>query len=185
MAAINIVDSVKIQNDTNDLLQIDSITNSAYIIPVEHGYIHKGLGFFLSHSTIVDANNNYDILLINPTNNNLHLMNHNATAAFSPGEFSIYEDAIINDNGSSLTIKNSNRLSSNIPNATIYENPNINDIGYELDCDFIIGSKVSGGITSEISFEWILKQNSNYIFRYKNNSGIAADLNIKLFFLEV
>ena len=185
MAGGNIVDEVKQIDNDGDIAEIDGLTGSVYSIALEHGIIHQGKGFFLSHSAIVDVADNYDILFVTHSDKDEHLMHHKVTATSSPGEFCLFESSTVSASGDVLTLLNCDRQSAITPIVIISENPIIDVLGTEIDCDIITGPKLSGGITTEVVFEWILKRNTNYLFRYANASGIRTDINISTFHMEL
>ena len=185
MAGINIVDEVKqIDNDGN-VAKIDDISGSIYTVELEHGIIHQGKGFFLSKDTIVGIEENYDILFVTPSDKDVHLMHHNITATSSPGEFCLYESTTVSASGDDLTPLNCNRQSDITPSVLVSENPEVDVLGIKIDCDILTGTKLSGGITTEVVFEWVLKRSTKYLFRYMNASGIRTDINISTFHMEL
>lgn len=185
MAGINIVDEIKIKDSADDLLGIDGITGSANTIIVEHAMIHAGKGFFLSHEDIVDTGDFFDILFITPSDKDVHLMTHKIVSTVSPGEFCLYEGTTVSASGDELSFFNCNRQSSITPEVLVYENPDVTDLGTKIDCDILTGTKFEGGITTEVVFEWILKRNTKYIFRYINAAGIKTDINVSTFHMEL
>ena len=185
MAGINIVDEVKqIDNDGN-VAKIDEISGALYTIPVEHGIIHQGKGFFLGVDAVVDVGDTYDILIVTPSDKDMHLMAHQVTATSSPGEFCIHESVTASVSGDEIDFNNNNRQSDIEPSVKAYINPTIDDTGVELDCDMLAGTKLSGGSTLDYASEWILKRNTLYLFRYTNASGIRTDINISTFHMEL
>lgn len=185
MAGGNIVDEVKQIDSDGNIAKIDAVSGSTYSIALEHGIIHQGKGFFISHDAIVDAGDDYDILFVTPADKNVHLMHHKVTATSSPGEFCLYESTTINASGAEILSLNCNRQSSIIPTVIISKNPDIDTLGTEIDCDILTGSKLSGGITTEIVFEWVLQKSTTYLFRYTNASGIKTDIGISIFHMEI
>lgn len=185
MGAINIVDEIKVKDNADNLLAIDSLTNSANTIIVEHAIIHAGKGFFLSLESTVDTSDFFDILYITPSDKDVHLMSHKVVSTVSPGEFCLYEDVTVSASGDELLLPNCNRLSSIMPTVLAYENPTVTDLGLKIDCDILTGTKFEGGMTTEVVFEWILKRSTKYIFRYINAGGIKTDINISAFHMEL
>ncbi len=185
MAGINIVDEVKQIDSDGNVARIDALTGSTYTLELEHAIIHEGKGFFVSHDNIVEVGDNFDILFVTPSDKDVHLMHHKVTATSSPGEFCLYESTTVSASGDELTPSNCNRQSSITPLVKISKNPNIDTLGIKIDCDILTGSKLSGGITTEVIFEWILKRNTKYLFRYVNASGIRTDINISTFHMEL
>ena len=185
MAGINIVDEVKqIDNDGN-VAKIDDISGSTYTLALEHGIIHQGKGFLIVHDHVVDSGDTYDMLFVTPPDKDIHLMHHKVTATSSPGEFCLLESVTVSVSGDELTPYNCNRQSDNTPSVIVSENPTIDTFGIEIDCDILTGSKLSGGITTEVVFEWILKRSTNYLLRYTNASGIRTDISVVTFHMEL
>ncbi len=183
MAGGNIIDAVKIQDEDANIVKVDA-TGSAYTIPVEHGVIHQGLAFTLVHNTVVAANSTYDILFQTPATE-IHLMAHKIVTTTAPGQLCLFESPTVSASGTPLTSMNNLRSSAVTPNTVICKEPDITTEGTQVDCDFITGSKLEGGMTSELAFEWILKSNEYYLFRYQNASGIPTDANFSFFYMEI
>lgn len=185
MAGGNIIDEIKQTDSDGNIAKIDSLTSSIYTIPVEHGYIHQGKAFTLSYSAVILENNFSDILLITPAVTSIHLMRHKIIATASPGEVCVYEDVTVSASGSPLVAYNVDRSSASESTTLIYKTPTVSALGTLIDCAPITGAKLEGGGTTDVSFEWILKANAYYLFRYSNAAGIPADTNFSLFYLEV
>ena len=185
MAGINIVDEVKQIDSDGNVAKIDDISGATYIIPLEHGIIHQGKGFFLSIDAIVDKGDNYDVLLVTPPDKDVHMMSHQITVTSSPGEFCLHESVTASISGDEIDFSNSNRQSATEALVSVYVNPTIDDEGVEIDCDMLSGTKLSGGSSLEYASEWILKRNTLYLFRYVNASGIRTDINISTFHMEL
>lgn len=185
MAGINIVDEVKQIDSDGNIAKIDGLTGSAYTMELEHGIIHEGKGFFIVHDQVVDAGENFDILFVTPSDKDVHLMHHKVTATSSPGEFCLFESTTVSASGDIISSHNCNRQSPITPSLIVSGNPSIDTLGTQIDCDIITGSKLSGGITTEVVFEWILKRSTTYLFRYTNASGIRTDINVSTFHMEL
>ena len=183
MAGGNIIDAVKIQDEDTNIFKIDT-TGAAYTIPVEHGIIHQGLAFTLVHRTVVAANTTYDILIHTPASE-IHLMAHKVSSTTSPGQLCMFESPTFSASGTPLTSMNNLRSSAVTPNTIICKDSDITTVGTQIDCDFITGAKLEGGMTSEIAFEWILKSDAYYLFRYQNAAAIPADANFSFFYMEI
>lgn len=185
MAGGNIIDEIKQIDSDGTVAKIDNISGSVYSIALEHGIIHQGKGFFLSNSAVVPVADNYDMLFVTPTDKDIHLMHHTVHATSTPGEFCLFESNTISASGDILTPINCNRQSAITPTLIVSKNPEIDTLGTRIDCDTLTGTKLSGGITTEVVFEWILKRDTNYLFRYINASGIITDVNLSTFHMEL
>ena len=185
MAGIHIVDEVKQIDGDGNIAKIDDISGSAYIIPLEHGIIHEGKGFFLSVDTQIDPGEFYDVLFITPDDKDVHLMYHEAISTSTPGEFCLHEAPTTSSLGDPLSLVNNNRQSVITPEVLVYENPVVTVPGSEIDCDTLTGTKTTGGSSTDYSSEWILKRSTKYLFRYMNASGIRTDVNISSFHMEL
>lgn len=184
MAGGNIIDEVKQIDSDGNIAKIDALTGATYTLAAEHGLIHEGRGFFLSHKTVVAANSTYDILF-SISSNYVHLMSHTVITTTSPGELCLFESATVSASGTPLTLLNSYRESSITSNSLAFSEPTVSSVGNLIDCDFITGGRFEGGISTAVSAEWVLKLNTNYLFRYSNASASAADANFSIFYLEV
>ena len=185
MAGINIVDEIKqIDSDGNEA-KIDDVSGALYTIPVEHGVIHQGKGFFLDVDAVVDIEGNYDVLFVTPPDKDVHMMSHQVTVTSSPGEFCLYESVTASVSGDEINFNNLNRQSDIEPLVNVYINPTIDTLGMMIDCDLIVGTKLSGGSTLEYASEWILKRSTLYLLRYTNASGIKTDVSVSTFHMEL
>lgn len=185
MAGINIVDEVKQIDDDGNVAKIDTLTGATYIVPIEHGIIHQGRGFGLSLDAVVDVGRTFDVLIVTPSDKDIHLMSHQLTATSSPGEFCLFESTVASVSGDEVDYSNNNRQSDIEASLKAYINPTIDDVGVEIDCDILAGTKLSGGLSLEYAAEWILKRSTSYLFRYTNASGINTDIDISTFHMEL
>ena len=185
MAGGNIVDEVKQIDSDGNIAKIDGVTGSIYTIPLEHGYIHQGKAFTLSYDVVIPKNDFSDVLFITPAVTSIHLMAHKVVTTTSPGEVCVYEAVTVSASGSPITPYNADRSSASESTVLIYKIPTVSGLGTMIDCDPITGTKLEGGGTTDVDFEWILKPNTHYLFRYSNASGIPTDANFSLFYLEV
>ena len=185
MAGINIVDEIKQIDGDGNVAKIDDISGAIYTIPLEHGIIHQGKGFFLGLDAVIDEGDIYDVLFITPSDKDIHLMSHQVTATSSPGEFCLMEGVTASVSGDTVDFYNNNRESANEPSVIAYINPTVDDGGILIDCDMLTGTKLSGGSSVHYAAEWILKRSTIYMFRYTNASGIRTDINISTFHMEL
>lgn len=184
MGSINIVDAVKITDNEGNIADVDQYTNNFGIIATEHKKIHEGKGFTFNKNFIVPKNGYLDVLIVNPAGNFPHLRYYGIEATGAPCEICLFENVITNTDGDIQTLSNNNLNSANTPNLQVYLNADISDYGDEIDCDFIVGSKVEGGNVSPLALEWVLVPSSKYNIRFANKSGDVLDLNFHLFFYE-
>lgn len=183
MAGINIVDEVKITDGTNDV-EVDQYSKALNVIDSVHKQIHDGVGFTYTKDFIIEANSEEILYIKNPTLNFPHLRVYAVEVTGSPGEVCLFKDTTASDDGDSQIVFNNNLASANSANLAIYTNPTITDIGNEIDCDIISGSKFGGGTAVPFFKEWILNQSENYAIKYENKSGIAIDVNMHVFWYE-
>ena len=147
------------------------LSNTLPIIPIEHHKIHGGKSFFIEDwLDISGQGTNLDILLVTGTNSPHFVWLFSSEASFVS---SFYEDCTASG-GSSLSIFNHNRNSSNTPTLSVYTGSTITDVG-NLLLRQLISSGHKEGSAREWNHEIILKPNSKYLLRVsKVDSGTDA-----------
>jgi len=128
---------------------------------------------------------NSDIRLLTPTSNAIAVF----ASIFGEGDadISIFEAATISA-GNALTAYNLNRTSSNTTGATITEGPTVSATGTTEILDVFIPSTVKKDavpFATASSFPRILVSNTEYLFRYTNQSGGTATISWVIQYAEI
>ena len=141
------------------------------------------VGVIFSHADRHTIANNtiFNYLLKTPASPaHVELLGLSFIASSTPINVSIYEDTIVSANGTAETLWNNNRnLSTNTPGSLLYLSPTVTSVGTELILTACPGAKSTAGSYRQDD-RIILKASANYLFRFENVSGAAADVAIKL-----
>lgn len=106
-------------------------------------------------------------------------------------EFEVYEDTVFTSPGNVNTtfIRNMNRLSTNPTELVVYDTPVVNTIGELVVHQLAIGAAGQnvnnpgfGGGKGDVSF--VLKPNTEHLFKVTNNSVLPVTLEAHYFFHE-
>jgi hypothetical protein len=178
-----------------DAVGIDAATNAMLTVSYEHHEIHSGSAFHVGYS-VTTANSDDDVTAIMFTTPNTTKWVH-ITATFtcsSAAEAILLEAPTLADSGdgSDLAVLNRNRNSSATSTVqSLEDTPTVGSVtkmneaewtqvgvsgGTELEHEYLAGGdgpKTLGG-TTRGSQEWVLKQNTTYIF-YLQNTGASAN----------
>ena len=188
---------VNIVDDDENIIGIDSSTRALEVIEYEHHEIHSGSSFHVGYS-VVTANSDNDVTAImfktSDTTKWIHVV-----ATFncgSPAEAIILETPTLADSGdgSDKVVLNRDRNSSTTSTSTIQsleDTPTVGSVttmnetewtavgvsdGTELEHEYLKGGngpRAVGGV-SRGTQEWVLKQNTIYVF-YLQNTGANAN----------
>ena len=176
-------------------LRMDLSTHSLQVIDYEHHEIHSGSSFHVSYS-VTTANSDDDVTAIMFTTPNTSKWIH-MVATFNAGaaaEAIILEAPTLADSGdgSDKVVLNRNRNSTTTSLVqSLEDTPTVGSVttmnetewtavgvsaGTELEHEFLVGGtgpKAAGGVARGTQ-EWILKQNTIYVF-YLQNTGANAN----------
>lgn len=173
--------STKILDKDGKPLEFDIITTGGtygYVIqiPIEHHKIHEG-----DHYVTVDYDNDVDIAgpkywhIKAPASGYIHLA-WRLKSSFN-GTVEFFESPTTSADGTALTPRNSDRNSSATATLQAFYDPTVSVAGTRLDVD-VIGSDgvnpvgADGGDLHRES-EWILKQNTSYLFKFTASTDNA------------
>jgi hypothetical protein len=178
-----------------DAVGIDSATNAMNVIEYEHHEIHAGSAFHVGYS-VTTASSDDDVTAIMFTTPNTAKWIH-IIATFtcsSAAEAILLEAPTLADSGdgSDKAVLNRNRNSSVTSTVqSLEDTPTVGSVttmteaewtqvgvsaGTELEHEYLAGGegpKALGGTTRGAQ-EWVLKQNTTYIF-YLQNTGASAN----------
>ncbi len=163
----------------------DAIRSSCMpTIEIDHFLIHKGVGFTCSDTDTVIASSTKNYLLKNTSSNPVHLREYLFVSTEGDAQLTLFESPTITSNGLPCTTKNNNRASSNTPNFDVFIGAVISADGDQLEHDLLVGGKRSGGSVSPVATEWVLAGNTNYLFKYINNTSQDDDVSFNFYVLE-
>ncbi len=172
---------------------IDQFAWALTVIDSEHRLIHDGMLFTANYRFDNLANGgNLDILLQVPAGSFPHLRAWSYSLEDGPCEFNLYENPTFSAAGTAITLQNNNRNSSNTSDVTATHTPTITSPGDAIlegqyipdpGGGFLSGSP--GAQAQDLSEEWVLKQNEDYLLRLTNNSGVVIDGSIYFVLYEI
>lgn len=173
---------VRSNNDgTSTPYTIIHINDPIKTIGFVHQLIHEGYGFHASEKISSLTNGSSYNLLLQTSNTETHLLITHIDSTAAPCDIFIFEDAIVSNVGTPVSVHNTNRINQLPYNGRLYHTPTITNDGTQLEYHIINGAKQSGGSSEVFDFEWVLKPNSNYLIRLTNNSTGTLDAGYELF----
>lgn len=148
----------------NTLLVVDNVTGAIITIDYEHHEVHAGnhygAGF---HVESLASGNSADVLIVTPNTTKWAHMVFFADVTAEAVVY-VYEGATVSAAGTAITPKNRNRNSTNTSGLTITHTPTVTGTGSAIASRHIgSGNQVGGDSRGE--YEFILKQNTTYLFR--------------------
>jgi len=170
-------------SDTEDRRAwLDSASHALETIEIEHFEVHRGDAYTIARFTSVAAGAFYDWEFTTPnTAKWLHMFFDIEVEAES--EISVYEDADLGVGGVDGAY-NRNRNSANVTGATIKINPAINALGTLLWSWKLGSGKKFGGESRERN-EFVMKQDTTYLFRVKNTSASPGWVSVQFHWYEL
>lgn len=172
--------------DGASIAQVDDISNTLQTIEYEHHEIHEGNHYFIKTWLESDnaANTFQNFTFVTPDSSVAAI---HAKAIFQfDADFtvSIWEDCVVEENGTSITAYNNYRDSVNNAKIIAYANPTIIDSGTIIWTARTGGSKQPIGIANTIDYEIIAKENTQYCFSIEHNVVGTHYADINFFWYE-
>lgn len=158
--------------------KFDPFAHSVTVIQEEHRLVHDGMYFSVNYAFSGLANGaSVDIVLSTPVGVFPHLRAWKFALSDGPCAFSLFENPTVTIGGTDLTPVNNNRASSRTAQTTVKADPTITVTGNSLLEAAYVPDPGGGFFTSpgttagDVSEEWVLNQNEDYLLRLTNNSG--------------
>lgn len=150
---------------------VDRMSGFAVAIGAAHHEIHEGCHFTLADFTTLAAAAVIDFAVQVPDSLTWPHMVFTVQSGEGPVQLDMYEGTIADADGTLVTPINNNRNSSEVSTLVIRVNPTVTAVGTRLSGAYVGagGNAVaaSGGMVSREQ-EYILKQNTKYLFRLTN-----------------
>lgn len=88
-------------------------------------------------------------------------------------EVRIYETTVVSNSGSAVTSFNRNRTQDTTFTSTVTHTPTVSELGTLVTTDYLPGGEKNKEVGSSSSnfIVWVLKPDTNYLFRSTNTSG--------------
>jgi hypothetical protein len=157
-------------------------------IDFPHERMHDGDAFICSYKSPNGADIADDsAILLALITGNIHAHTIFSIASGGDAELFFHEDATFSNNGTVLPLINKRRDSANNPLAHAYITPTVSANGLQIFNTLNhggTGPAQSSGSSTDHTSEWILKKNTNYLFRFFNRAGSAQPMCISVEFYE-
>jgi hypothetical protein len=170
---------------------IERVTNGIKSIDSDHAYIHEGMFFQYDNVFILAATTGTRyIAMLTPEEKYVHFRFSNIISSADKLTIEFFEGATITpETGTPIIPNNHNRVSSKVSGCTILDNATVTNDGIKLDQYYIagatgVGGTVSGSQLGQRSNEWILKQNTWYVYKFSNASSSQNIVNTNTFWYE-
>lgn len=157
----------------------------AHVIDSVHYRIHQGRFYSGGHSEAGVASDGVVEILLKTSTLPPHVVA--VVAAEGKANVELFEGTTVSANGTSVSLFNHNRLSSNTPLLTMYDTPTVTADGTKISPNgFIPAGKSSdpGDVLSTFA-ERILDVSENYLIRITNLSNQVSDIALAIYFYEV
>jgi hypothetical protein len=156
---------------------VDAVSGFIGTIPVEHINIHEGILFSILHKVSVVASG-VTYVQIKTGAKTVHFKPTNI--ATDAGKFAIelLESPAVTDGTTPITVVNRDRTSSNTPETVLYSDPTAVSGGTKIDEFYIggdVGFKATGGDIIAGVIEFILKPNTDYVYKITNEGATRRD----------
>jgi hypothetical protein len=167
----------KTGDTTFQVPRLDTITHSLQYVDYAHHEIHSGSSFTVCHTADIGNGANMDVQITTPnTTTWAHLVYE--FEGESEFDFNIYE-APTTTGGTTLDIFNRNRNSAATSTLSAVHTPSVSGTGTRINC-FHAGSGKTIGGGDRGTHEFILKQNTKYLFRITNSTTNNNYMSLKL-----
>jgi hypothetical protein len=147
--------------------------------------IHEGKGFY-TYSNVTGLAVGASISMLGRTGAlPAHFHNVHVEGSDSPLLIELIEATTVTNVGTPVTVFNRNRRSLNVPDMKVYSAPTFS-LGTTIEIRRVYKSGVGAATPGSgiIEGEWVLKSNTDYIFRITNNSGAIINLDADFHFYE-
>lgn len=170
----------------------DPIGDIPVMIDYDHHQLHEGEVYIYCQKVTLANNATRDIRFVVP---NITIpqgvdptarLPHLRFEFIGPGADIMFYEGPTATLGTLKTGINRNRGgagSTNTPQLSIYDAPTVTGVGTEIFCGMLTGTRTSGG-SSEVSSEFVLKNNTQYLFRITNTSGTSGDFLLRFHWYE-
>ena len=168
-----------------ELLELcrDQINGAFCSIDTAHHRVHEGKSFTVSHKADVANGANFDFLIVTPnTTKRAHMTVELDVEAET--DMLLYE-AVTATAGTALTAYNRDRNSASTATVSVTHTPTGITEGTTIIRTHHLGSGKSYGGGERQTHEFILKQNTKYLFRLTNATGSNNYMSVKFDWYEV
>lgn len=164
--------------DGYERLRLDPSTLSVHVIEYEHHEIHSG-SFFRAGAQKDVPNGGTSILGITTPNSAKRMHFRPSVDVEVEAQIRLVENPDSMTGGTAMTPRNANRNSDNESDATVVVDPTVTIGAGILLANIVLGSAKSSGGNANASFEWVLKENTNYALIVTNQASGANETNIR------
>jgi len=172
---------------TYSFVPIDNISNTLNTIAVEHANIHQGILFSVLHKETIAAGAVFYIQ-IKTGSKTVHFKPTNISTDADKFVIEFIENPTLTDGTTPAVLINRNRISNNLPESVFYSDPTNVSGGTKIDEFYLGGSvgfkDVGGDIIAGVN-EFILKPNTNYVYKITNEGTANGIIMLRMFFYEM
>lgn len=170
-------------NEEDEIHNVVDDFGSLKVVGREHSAVHEGLSFNYSASASGIATNAVVRFLGRTGDITSHLWSFFVSVDQAPMIVEFFEAPTVTADGTAQTALNRNRQSTATPLMQVFANPTVSADGTKLFESRIFGDQKT--VTSEtLEGEWLLKKNTDYMFKITNLSNQTANLNAGFNWLE-
>lgn len=153
---------------------IDDTLGHLAAIETTHTQLHQGTVYCVDHieAGLADAAT-VEVLIRVPAEGLFHTRFSGACG----GDATLYlfEGPTVTSAGTGMTAVNRHRISTNISTLSLFHTPSTSSDGVLLGRAFVPGGTVGNSVggSGDIPEEWVLNNDTDYLFRVTNNAGNA------------
>lgn len=163
----------RISDDAVREVWMDKSTRAMTTIDYPHHEVHNGRHYSVSGFTTLEATQDIEFVTATPNTTRWAHMFFAITAT-GKTSLTVYEDCTAADDGTQITPINSNRNSSNTADIIVSQDPTMTYHGpviYTQKFGFVDTPSKSRGGEDRAEFEFILKQNSKYLWSITSDNN--------------
>jgi len=161
-------------NEEDEIHNIVDDYGSLKVVGIEHTGVHDGKSFIYTGTAQINSLESvYFLGRVGDVTS--HLYNFFIKSDQAPMTISFFEAPTVTNPGATQTAINRNRQSTTTPMMEVFAGATVSADGTFLIIDQILG--VQKDVTSEnLIGEWLLKKNTDYVFKITNGSNQAANI---------
>jgi len=178
MSFFGLIRGFRSSDSTAQPLRLDKATNTIQTMSYEHHEIHAGSAFTISYSADIANGANLDLLIVTPDTTKWAHLTYDLDVELE-SDINIYEAATATA-GSAIVAYNRDRNSATTATVVVTSTPTSITTGTTIIRSYHLGSGRSSGGGERGTHEFILKQNTKYLFRITNSTTNNNYMSVKL-----
>jgi len=178
MSYFSLIRGFRSSDSTSQPLRLDKATNSLQVVDYEHHEIHSGSSFTASYKADIGNGANLDLLIVTPDTTKWTHLTYDIDVE-AETDIMFYE-APTATAGDAVVAYNRDRNSATTATTTVTSTPTSITPGTTIIRSYHLGSGRDTGGGERGTHEFVLKQNTKYLFRLTNATTNNNYMAVKL-----